>query len=83
MIGLPPSLVDAVHFTDMVVEDVASTAKLVGAAGTNVCVMAGKSSADKIFKVGSRPYPLRTKNCTPFKFHELLPDHMCRTRVGR
>ena len=35
---IPPSLVDAAHFTDMVVEDVVLTAKLVGAAGTNVCV---------------------------------------------
>ena len=44
--GLPPSLVHAAHFTDMEVEDVASTAKMVGAVGTNVCVcvMASKSS---------------------------------------
>ena len=34
---LPPSLVHAAHFTDMEVDDVASTAKMVGAAGTNVC----------------------------------------------
>ena len=42
--GLPPSLVHAAHFTDMEVEDAASTAKMVGAEGTNVCVMASKSS---------------------------------------
>ena len=41
--GLPPSLVHAAHFTDMEVDDVASTAKMVGAEGTNVCVMASKS----------------------------------------
>ena len=41
---LPPSLVHAAHFTDMEVEDVASTAKMVGSAGTNVCVIAGKST---------------------------------------
>ena len=41
---LPPSLVYAAHFTDMEVEDVASTAKIVGAEGTNVCVMASRSS---------------------------------------
>ena len=35
---LPPSLVHADHFTDIEVEDVASMAKMVGAAGTNVCV---------------------------------------------
>ena len=35
---LPPSLVHAAHFTDMEIEDVGSTAKTVGAAGTNVCV---------------------------------------------
>ena len=40
--GLPPSLVHAAHFTDMEV-DVASTAKIVGAEGTNVCVIASKS----------------------------------------
>ena len=40
---LPPSLVHAAHFTDMEVEDVASTAKMVGAEGANVCVMVGKS----------------------------------------
>ena len=39
---LPPSLVHAAHFTDMEVEEVASTAKIVGAEGTNVCVMASK-----------------------------------------
>jgi len=43
--------------------------------------MAGKSSADKIFKVGFSPHPLRTNNCTPFKFHELLSDH--RTSVAK
>ena len=40
---LPPSLVHATHFTDMEVEDVASTAKMVGAEGTNVCVIASKN----------------------------------------
>ena len=35
---LLPSLVHAAHFTDMEVEDVGSTAKMVGAAGTNVCM---------------------------------------------
>ena len=44
--GLPPSLVHAAHFTDMEVEDVASTAKMVGAEGTNVCVMASKNKVD-------------------------------------
>ena len=39
---LPPSLVHAAHFTDMEVEDVASTDTMVGADGANVCVMAGK-----------------------------------------
>ena len=34
--GLPPSLVHAAHFTDREVEDVASTAKMVGAEGANV-----------------------------------------------
>ena len=41
--GLPPSLVHAAHFTDMEVEDAASTVKMVGVEGTNVCVMASKS----------------------------------------
>ena len=49
---LPPSLVQAAHFTDMEMDDVASTAKIVGAAGTNVCVMTSKSSVDQTFKVG-------------------------------
>ena len=49
---LPPSLVQAAHFTDMEVEDVASTAKIVGAAGANVCVMTSKGSVDQTFKVG-------------------------------
>ena len=40
--GLPPSLVHATHFTDMEVEDVVSTAKVVGAEGANVCVMVDK-----------------------------------------
>ena len=35
---LPPSLVHAAHFRDIEVEDVASTAKMMGAAGTNVCM---------------------------------------------
>ena len=39
---LPPSLVHAAHFTDMEVEEVASTDTMVGAEGTNVCVMVGK-----------------------------------------
>ena len=52
VMGLPPSLVHAAHFTDMEVEDVASTAKIVGAEGTNMCVMASKSSVDQILKVG-------------------------------
>ena len=43
VMGLPPSLVHAAHFTDREVEDVSSTAKMVGAEGTNVCVMVGKS----------------------------------------
>ena len=38
---LPPSLVHAAHFTHREVEDVASTDTMVGAAGTNVCVMGG------------------------------------------
>ena len=45
---LPPSLVHTAHFRDMEVEEVASTAKMVGAAGTNVCVMVGKSSVQKL-----------------------------------
>ena len=49
---LPPSLVQAAHFTDIEVEDVASTAKMVGAAGTDVCVKTSKSSVDQAFKVG-------------------------------
>ena len=49
---LPPSLVHAAHFADMEVEDVDSTAKMVGAAGTNVCVMTSKGSVDQTFKVG-------------------------------
>ena len=49
---LPPSLVHAAHFTVMEVEDVASTAKMVGAEGTNECVMASKSSVDQTLKVG-------------------------------
>ena len=44
---LPPLLVLAAHFTDMEVEDVASAAKMVGAAGTNVCVMVSKNSGDQ------------------------------------
>ena len=51
---LPPSLVQAAHFIDMEVDDVASTAKIVGAAGTNVCVcvMTSVSNVDNTFKVG-------------------------------
>ena len=60
--GLPPSLVHAAHFTDMEVEDVASTAKMVGAEGTNVCVMASKSSVDRLSKLVVRPQPSYTEN---------------------
>ena len=56
--GLPPSLVHAAHFTDMEVEDVASTAKMVGAEGTNVCVMVGKSSVQNLV---AKPHPLTRK----------------------
>ena len=59
---LPPSLAPAAHFTDMDVEDVASTAKMVGAAGTNVCVMASKSSADQDLKVGCQTPPSYKEN---------------------
>ena len=40
--GLPPSFLLAVHWTDMEVEDVASTDTMVGAEGTNVCVIVDK-----------------------------------------
>ena len=42
VIGLPPSFSLAAHWTDMEVEDVASTDTMVGAEGANVCVIAGK-----------------------------------------
>ena len=56
---LPQSLVQAAHFTDIEVEDVASTAKTVGAAGTNVCVcvMTSESNVDQTFKVCCRSPP--------------------------
>ena len=62
--GLPPSLVQAAHFTEMEVEDVASTAKMVGAAATNVCVMASKSSVDQTFEVGCQTPPSQKENDT-------------------
>ena len=40
--GLPPSFLLAFHWTDMEVEDAASTETMVGAEGANVCVIAGK-----------------------------------------
>ena len=53
---LPPSLMHAAHFTDIEVEDVASTAKMVGAAGTSVCVcvcvMTSESNVGHTVKVG-------------------------------
>ena len=36
--GLPPSFLLAFHWTDMEVEDIASTYKMVGAEGANVRV---------------------------------------------
>ena len=59
---LPPSLVHAAHFTDMEVEDVASIAKMVGAEGANVCVMASKSSVDQTHKVGCQTPPSYKEN---------------------
>ena len=56
----------------MEVEDVASTAKMVGAAGTNVCVIAGKSSVDQTFKVGCQTSPSYKENDTHLKFHEVV-----------
>ena len=63
---LPPSLVHAAHFTDMEVEDVASMAKMVGAAGTNVCVcvMTSESNVDQTFKVGCQSPPSYKENDT-------------------
>ena len=37
VMGLPPSFLLADHWTDMEVEDVASTDTMVGAEGANVC----------------------------------------------
>ena len=71
---LPPSLVHAAHFTDIEVEDVASTAKMVGAAGTNVCVMTSENSIDQTFKVGCQTPPSYKKSGTHFKFHELVTE---------
>ena len=39
---LPPSFLLAFHWTDMEVEDVASTDTTVAAEGANVCVIVGK-----------------------------------------
>ena len=54
--GLPPSFLLAAHWTDMEVEDVASTDTTVGAEGANVCVMVGEymmGSADQMFRFGT------------------------------
>ena len=61
---LPPSLVHAAHFTDIEVEDVASTAKMVGAAGTNVCVKTSESNVHHTFKVGCQSLPSYKENDT-------------------
>ena len=42
VMGQPPSFLLAFHWTDMEVEDVASTYTMVGAEGANVCVCDGK-----------------------------------------
>ena len=70
---LPPSLVQAAHFTDMEVEDVASTAKTVGAAGANVCVMASKGSVDQTLSWLLEPTLLQ-ENDTHFKLHEFVTE---------
>ena len=57
--GLPPSLVHAAHFTDMEVEDAASTARMVGVEGTNVCVCDGKQ--ELCSKLVAKPHPLTRK----------------------
>ena len=46
--GLPPSFLLAFHWIDIEVEYVATTSTLVGAEGTNVCVMAGKNKVSKL-----------------------------------
>ena len=43
VMGLPPSFLLAFHWTNMEVEDVAQTDTMVGAEGTNVCVIADNS----------------------------------------
>ena len=42
--GVPPSFLLAFHWTDIEMEDIASTDTMVGADGANVCVMVGNSS---------------------------------------
>ena len=63
---LPPSLVHEAHFTDIEVEDVASMAKMVGVAGTDVCVcvMTSESNVDHTFKVGCQSLPSYKENDT-------------------
>ena len=75
VMGLLPSSLLVVQWTDIEVEDVGSMAKMVGAAGTTVCVMASKSSVDQTFKVVCQSPPSYNKNCTPFKFHDLWCGH--------
>ena len=61
---LPLLSVQAGHFSDMEVDDIASTAKMVGAAGTNVSVMTSTSSVDQTFKVVYQSPPSYKENDT-------------------
>ena len=54
--GLPPSFLLTFHWTNIEVEDVASTDTMVGGEGANVCVMVGKymmGNFDQMSKFGT------------------------------
>ena len=59
--GQPPSVEHAFHWTDMEVEDVASTDTMVGAESANVCVM-GKYSPEEDGCIFNRKYIHLTRN---------------------